>query len=63
MKTNHHNAVAQRCSRFLPVAIFLLALMPVFLPAQTPVDEDAPWPRVRSLFGPVRIAFGLVRAS
>src|SRR5262245_13776041 len=32
-------------------ACLLLILAPPFLAAQTPIDEDAPWPRVRSTNG------------
>jgi hypothetical protein len=35
----------------IPLAFFLLVLAPGFLTAQTALDEDSPWPRVRSTNG------------
>jgi hypothetical protein len=38
-------------ARGLPIANVLLALAPVLLAAQVAIDEEAPWPRVRSTNG------------
>jgi hypothetical protein len=51
MKTNHRTTTTRRFPGLFPAAVFLLSLTPVFLGAQTPLDEDAPWPRVRSTNG------------
>jgi hypothetical protein len=51
MKTNHSKPANRQFARFLPALVFLLALMPGFLAAQTAIDEDAPWPRVRPTNG------------
>jgi hypothetical protein len=51
MKTNRDQVIPCCFPVFARVAGVLLALAPGVIAAQTPVDEDTPWPRVRSTNG------------
>jgi hypothetical protein len=50
MKTNHSKIIS-KFPTVIRMAGLFLALAPGFLAAQTALDEDSPWPRVRSTNG------------